>query len=109
MAALRGVFWLQPVHSSRNKNLTKMCKTTLESRFETRFLGLEIYTWGGEREIASMNNLDDRIRLRSRSTLRYIRPLQEQFALTDVLGGLQERIMGQTHAIDEIVPYVRMF
>ena len=57
-----------------------------------------------------MNNLDDRIRLRSRSTLRYIRPPHEQqFALTDVLTGLQERIMGQAQAIDEIVPYVRMF
>src|SRR5689334_14076217 len=56
-----------------------------------------------------MNSLDDRLRLRSRNTLRYMRPPHEPFASTDVLSGLQERIMGQSHAVREIVPYVRAF
>lgn len=58
-----------------------------------------------------MNNLEDRLRLRSRTTLRYMRPPQDPASLapTDVLSGLQERIMGQSHAIEEIVPFVRAF
>src|SRR5689334_1402939 len=59
----------------------------------------------------SLDNLEDRIRFRSRSQLRYMRPPQDPAsnAPTDVLSALEERIMGQSHAISEIVPYVRAF
>jgi ATP-dependent Clp protease ATP-binding subunit ClpA len=56
----------------------------------------------------NMNTLDDRLRFKSRSQLN-LRSLDKSIAPADVLSGLQERIMGQSHAIDEIVPYVRAF
>lgn len=54
-------------------------------------------------------NLDERIRYRvSRDNVRVIRPTEEP-APADVAAGLSERIIGQPHAIEQIVPFVKTF